>query len=293
MFRRVATIAFVLAACVAGVTSAAMPGETHGTAGSTHGNGSSVAGIFVSIGVDQAGTLISIDRGGSLTTFRVEASTTVTETESGTTARPATLTSLKPGEPVTLQLGADGAVASIAGAFGTVATRVVASQNGYIVAANGDAYKLVGGALAAAASLTIGTYVLLRTDASTGNAFDVTASRQPFLGTATQGAVVAVTFVVHVPANTPPSDAIYLATNAGNWTPNGTRLAPLSGGRWSATLQLASGTQVEYRYTRGSWASDERTAAGTPVANRSLAVAKSAGTQSVDDVVARWADLAS
>jgi hypothetical protein len=294
MFRRDATSVFALAACVAGVISGATPGETQSASGgNSQGAGTQIAGIFVSIGVDQAGTLITIDRGGSLTAFRVETSATVTEVETGTTARPAMLTSLKPGEPVALQLGADGAVASIAGTYGTVATRVIASQNGYIVAANGNAYKLVGAALAAASSLTIGTYVLLRTDASTGNAFDVTASRQPFLGTATQGAAVAVTFVVHVPANTPPSDAIYLATNAGNWTPNGTRLAPLSGGRWSATLQLAPGTQIEYRYTRGSWATDERTAAGTPVANRSLTVAKSAGTQSVDDVVARWADLAS
>ena len=293
MFRHVATIVFALAACAAGVVSVAMPGETQGTSEDAHSAGSPVAGIFVSIGVDQTGTLITIDRGGSLTAFRVASSASVTEQESGTTERAATLTSLKPGEPVILQLGADGAVASITGTYGTVATLVVASQNGYIVAANGNAYKLVGAALAAASSLTIGTYVLLRTDAGTGNAFDVTASRQPFLGTATQGAAVAVTFIVHVPANTPPSDAIYLATNAGNWTPNGTRLAPLSGGRWSATLQLAPGTQVEYRYTRGSWATDERTAAGTPVANRSLVVEKSAGSQSVDDIVARWADLAS
>ena len=293
MFRHVATIVFALAACAAGVVSVAMPGETQGTSEYAHSAGSPVAGIFVSIGVDQTGTLITIDRGGSLTAVRVASSASVTEQESGTTGRAATLTSLKPGEPVILQLGADGAVASITGTYGTVATLVVASQNGYIVAANGNAYKLVGAALAAASSLTIGTYVLLRTDAGTGNAFDVTASRQPFLGTATQGAAVAVTFIVHVPANTPPSDAIYLATNAGTWTPNGTRLAPLSGGRWSATLQLAPGTQVEYRYTRGSWATDERTAAGTPVANRSLVVEKSAGSQSVDDIVARWADLAS
>jgi len=143
MFRRVATNALALLTCVAGFLAAATPGETQGTSSAAQVTGSSVAGIFVSIGVDQAGTLISIDRGGSLTAFRVETSATVTEIETGTTARPMTLTALKPGEPVTLQLGADGAVASIVGTYGTVATRVVASQNGYIVAANGDAYKLV------------------------------------------------------------------------------------------------------------------------------------------------------
>ena len=292
MFRQLATIAIAVAACAAGFVCTSVPGEA-GLIADANTSAPSIAGIFVSLGTDPAGTLITIDRTGSLTSLRVAATATVTEDESGTSPRSASLGSLKAGEPVELQLGSNGAVAAVVARYASVATRVIASQNGYVVTADGNAYKLVGAALAAATSLDTGTYVLMRTDPATGNAFDVAASTESFRTAATQGTVVAVTFDVLVPANTPPTDAIYLATNAGSWTPNGTRLAPLSAGHWTATLQLAAGTQIEYRYTRGSWASDERTAAGTPIANRTVTVAKTSAAQTVDDVVARWADLAS
>jgi hypothetical protein len=292
MFRRLATIAIAVAAAAAGLVPIGSLGEADPNVNTT-AKATLVAGIFVSLGADPAGTLITVDRAGSLTSLRVAAAATVTEVESGAAPRTSSLASLKPGEPVELQLASNGTVAAVVGQYASVATRVIALQNGYVVAADGNAYKLVGAALAAVPSLAIGIYVLMSTDPVTGDVFDLAASRESFRAAASQGTVVAVTFVVHVPANTPPSDAIYLATNAGSWTPNGTRLAPLSGGRWTATLQLAAGTQMEYRYTRGSWATDERTAAGTPTANRTVTTAKTSGAQSVDDVVARWADLAS
>jgi hypothetical protein len=292
MFRRLAMSAIAVAACAGMVVSLVKPGETLGTNAAPPAGSPHVGGIFVSLGTDATGTLITVDQAGTVKALRVAPSATVSEAESGVAPKAASLIALKAGEPVELQLASDGSVASIVATYASVATRVTASQNGYVVAADGNAYKLVGAALAAAPSLDIGTYVLMRTDPATGNAFDLVASRQSFR-TAAQGTVVAVTFIVRVPANTPPTDAIYLATNAGNWTPNGTRLVPLDGGRWTGTLSLAAGTQIEYRYTRGSWATDERTASGTPTANRTLTAAKTAGTQSVDDVVARWADLAS
>jgi hypothetical protein len=292
MFRRLATIAAAVAACAGMVISLTAPGDSSGSTAASPVAPPHVTGVFVSLGTDPTGTLITVDQGGTVKALRVAANAAVSESLSGAAPTASSLVALKAGEPVDLQLASDGSVASIVANYASVASRVTALQDGYIVAADGNAYKLVGAAVAAAPSLDVGTYVLLRTDPSTGNAFDLVASRQSF-HTAAQGTVVAVTFVVHVPANTPPTDAIYLATNAGNWTPNGTRLVPLDGGRWTGTLQLAAGTQIEYRYTRGSWATDERTASGTPTANRSLTAAKTAGTQSVDDVVARWADLAS
>ena len=292
MFRRLATIAAAVAACAGMVVSLVAPGDTSDSTPTSPAAQQHLTGIFVSLGTDATGTLITVDQGGTVKALRVAASAAVSESASGAAPTASSLVALKAGEPVDLQLASDGSVASIVAKYASVASRVTALQDGYIVAADGNAYKLVGAAVAAAPSLDVGTYVLLRTDPATGNAFDLVASRQSF-HTAAQGTVVAVTFVVHVPANTPPTDAIYLATNAGNWTPNGTRLVPLDGGRWTGTLQLAAGTQIEYRYTRGSWATDERTASGTPTANRSLTAAKTAGTQSVDDVVARWADLAS
>ncbi|HEY5094927.1 MAG TPA: CBM20 domain-containing protein [Candidatus Eremiobacteraceae bacterium] len=292
MFRRLATIAIAVAACGAGLFSTAASSEA-GQGVDANTPASAVVGVFVSLGTDTAGTLITIDRAGSLTSLRVAATATVSEDETGAAPRPGSLASLKPGEPVELQLAADGGVASVVARYALVATRVIATQNGYVVTADGNAYKLIGAALAAAPSLETGTYVLMRTDPVTGGAFDVTASSVPFHSATAPGTVVAVTFIVLVPPNTPPGDAIYLATNSGSWTPNGTRLAPLSGGRWSATLQLAAGTQIEYRYTRGSWTTDERTAAGTPTPNRTVTVSKTPGAQAIDDVVARWADLAS
>jgi hypothetical protein len=286
MFRRLATIAAAVAACAGVVISFIAPGETSGMAAASGAAPPHLTGVFVSLGTDATGTLITIDQGGTVKALRVAASATVSESASGAAPAASSLVALKAGEPVDLQ------VTSIVAKYASVATRVTTLQDGYVVAADGNAYKLVGAAVAAAPSLDVGTYVLLRTDPDTGNAFDLVASRQAFQSMA-QGTVVAVTFIVHVPANTPPTDAIYLATNAGNWTPNGTRLVPLDGGRWTGTLQLAAGTQIEYRYTRGSWATDERTASGTPTANRTLTAAKTAGTQSVDDIVARWADLAS
>jgi hypothetical protein len=292
MFRRLATIATAIAACAGLLSSLTAPCESSDTTTGSPTAAPHVVGIFVSLGTDATGTLITVDQGGTVKALRVSASATTSETETGAAPTVISLVALKAGEPVDLQLGPDGSVISIAARYSSVATRVIASQDGYIVAADGNAYKLVGAALSAAPSLDVGTYVLLQTDPASGNAFDLSASRQSFR-TAAQGTVVAVTFVVRVPANTPPTDAIYLATNSGNWTPNGTRLVPLDGGRWTGTLQLAAGTQIEYRYTRGSWATDERTASGTPTANRTLTAAKTAGTQNVDDVVARWADLAS
>lgn len=292
MFRRLATIAIAVAACGAGLFSAAASSSA-GQNPDAKTQAPTIVGVFVSLGTDPAGTLINVDRAGSLTSLRVAATATVSEDETGAAPRPASLASLKPGEPVELQLAADGGVASVVARFASVATRVIATQNGYVITADGNAYKLVGVALAAAPSLETGTYVLMRTDPATGGAFDVTASREPFHSATAPGSVVAVTFIVLVPPNTPPGDSIYLATNSGSWTPNGTRLTPLSGGRWSATLQLAAGTQIEYRYTRGAWTTDERTAAGTPTPNRTVTVSKTPGAQTVDDVVARWADLAS
>ncbi|HLJ84044.1 MAG TPA: CBM20 domain-containing protein [Candidatus Eremiobacteraceae bacterium] len=283
MSRRVATSIIAVAAftmCIS--ATAAATDATSQTA---------LSGIFVSLGADSNGTLLTIERDGSLRAVRVAADAAVTEAEAGSEPQAATLSKLMPGEPVDLSLNASGVVTSILARFATVTTQVIAAQNGYLVCADGNAYKLVGSATAAIASLHTGIYVLMRTDSTSGSAFDVVASRTPFRGIPSQAASVAVTFIVAVPPNTPPGDTVYLATNASSWTPNGVRMTPLSGGRFTVVMQLAPGTQIEYRYTRGSWSTDERTAAGTPTPNRSLAVQRSGAAQTVTDVVARWADL--
>jgi len=93
--------------------------------------------------------------------------------------------------------------------------------------------------------------------------------------------------------NTPPTDIIYLATSVANWTANGIRMSPLTGNRWMASITVGSGSSLEYRYTRGSWATDERNAAGVQIPNRSLSATKTGDTETVNDTVVRWADLSS
>jgi hypothetical protein len=285
MSRRVATslIAVVVLTMGISVTAAALDATSQ----------TALSGIFVSLGADANGTLLTIERDGSLRALRVAEDAVVTEAETGSEPQKATLARLSPGEPIDLTVNASGVITSIVARYATVTTQVIAAQNGYIVGSDGNAYKLVGAATAAANSLHTGIYVLMRADVATGSAFDVVASATPFRGIASQAASVAVTFVVAVPPNTPPGDTVYLATNASAWTPNGVRMTPLTGGRFTVVMQLAPGTQIEYRYTRGSWSTDERTAAGTPTPNRSLAVQRSGAAQTVTDVVARWADLTS
>ena len=283
MSRRVATSIIAVAAFTMCITAtAAAIDATSQTA---------LSGIFVSLGADSNGTLLTIEKDGSLRALRVAGDAAVTEAEAGSQPQVSALSKLMPGEPVDLSLNASSEVTSVVARFATVTTQVIAAQNGYLVGADGNAYKLVGGATAAYSSLHTGIYVLMRTDSTSSSAFDVVASRTPFRGLTSQAVSVAVTFIVAVPPNTPPGDTIYLATNASSWTPNGVRMTPLSGGRFTVVMQLAPGTQIEYRYTRGSWSTDERTAAGTPTPNRSLAVERSGAAQTVTDVVARWADL--
>jgi hypothetical protein len=285
MSRRVATSIIAVVAVVA---------FTMGISAALDATGqTALSGIFVSLGVDANGTLLTIERDGSLRALRVSDAASVTEAEQGSQPQNATLAKLMPGEPVDLMVDESGVITSVVARYATITTQVIAAQNGYIVCADGNAYKLVGSATTAADSLQTGIYVLMRADPVTGSAFDVVASRTPFRGIASQAVSVAVTFIVAVPPNTPPGDTVYLATNASSWTPNGVRMTPLTGGRFTVVMQLAPGTQIEYRYTRGSWSTDERTAAGTPTPNRSLAVQRSGAAQTVTDAVARWADLPS
>lgn len=202
----------------------------------------------------------------------------------------ASLGALKVGEPLTVVSSASGRVIEVDAEYALVDTRAVVMQNGYIVGTDGVAHKLVAAA-AAIAAVPFGSYVELRTDPQSGDAFEAAVSTRPFAQAAV--AQVAVTFEVRVPVNTPAGSTVYLATNAQNWTANAVRLSPQPGNIWTTTVELAGGTVLQYKYTRGSWATGERDSSGNDIENRSLTVVRSGAAQSVDDVVARWADLPS
>jgi hypothetical protein len=253
-----------------------------------------VQGTFVSLDTDSAGAHVTITSAdGKQLAFLARSDATVRERAAGGQWQTIALTDLKEEEPIAVTLGPDGQIAGIDAEYVPIATQFVLVKNGYGIATSGAVYKLVGAAARAGAQLGSGTYVYMRTDPQTKAAFDLVASAVPLTATGERARAVAVTLIAHVPPNTPPNDVVYIATNAQSWTPNAVRMSPLPGNRWTVTLTLLGGTQLQYKYTRGSWPSDERDAAGTEIANRTLTVSNDKDTQTLDDMIVRWADLPS
>jgi hypothetical protein len=251
-----------------------------------------IAGTLASIGATASGTSLTIDKdGGGQVTVIVAPEAVIQERAVGQEWHRVSLGALKMREPLTVRVDASGRASVVDAEYKLVLTRAVVVDHGFLIGTDGAARKLVAGA-AALAAIPLGAYVELRTNPATGDAFDAAISSHPF-AEAAKTPSVAVTFEVRVPANTPPSSTIYMATNAQSWTANAIRLTPEPGNRWTATVNLAGGSVLQYKYTRGSWSSGERDASGAEIPNRTLTVAGDAKSQRVGDVVARWADLPS
>ncbi|GAA3996281.1 alpha/beta hydrolase-fold protein [Hymenobacter fastidiosus] len=104
------------------------------------------------------------------------------------------------------------------------------------------------------------------------------------------GAQAQVTFkLTSVPANTPATATIYLAGSFNNWSPGNAAhaLTRNTDGTYQITLPAGTGT-IEYKFTRGTWATVETNAANGSVANRSYTFG--AGTL-VSHTVLNWQDL--
>jgi predicted alpha/beta superfamily hydrolase len=100
-----------------------------------------------------------------------------------------------------------------------------------------------------------------------------------------------VIFDVFVPPDTPADAEVWLSGNhasLGEWKPAGVKLKRTPDGIYTLTLPLPEGTALEFKVTRGSWATVEKGAAGDELRNRTLKVGASA--QRVNVTVARWAD---
>jgi hypothetical protein len=197
-------------------------------------------------------------------------------------------TALEEGAPIVVFLN-DGEAFQVDMLYSEVTTRFVLVKNGFGVTPSGKIYRLTGRAQSAGATLPEGAYVRLKVDPATEVAFDLLASTTPFPENANVPRII-VTIEVLVPVNTPPTDVVYMSTDALSWTPNAIRMAPQPGGRWTVALSLTGGSQLKYKYTRGTWQTDERDLAGNEIPNRSLTVQAKGPTQAVHDVVARWAD---
>jgi predicted alpha/beta superfamily hydrolase len=93
--------------------------------------------------------------------------------------------------------------------------------------------------------------------------------------------------VTSVPANTPDGDDVYVAGNFNGWSPGNAdyKLTDNGNGTYAITISPSVGT-LEFKFTRGSWATVEGTAQGQFIPNRTYAY--SGGQQSVDLTVAGW-----
>lgn len=99
-----------------------------------------------------------------------------------------------------------------------------------------------------------------------------------------------VTFLIEAPSTTPAGSTLCISGNAselGNWSGSGLKLVATEGEHYAATLDLAPGTSLEFKVTRGSWDTVEKSATGEEIANRQWTVQ---GDDTVRVSVAKWRD---
>jgi predicted alpha/beta superfamily hydrolase len=93
--------------------------------------------------------------------------------------------------------------------------------------------------------------------------------------------------VTSIPLTTPTGSKIYIAGNMNAWSPNKDTLVNKGNGKYSITITPPSGT-VEFKFTRGTWASVEGNASGSFQANHTVAYSGTA--KSFDLPILSWED---
>jgi predicted alpha/beta superfamily hydrolase len=92
------------------------------------------------------------------------------------------------------------------------------------------------------------------------------------------------------PASTPTDEPLYVAGSFNLWNPADPnyRLTYLASGKWQVIVQGLELNQLyEYKFTRGSWATVEKTLDGKEIANRQLIFGENS---TIDHTVVAWAD---
>lgn len=101
--------------------------------------------------------------------------------------------------------------------------------------------------------------------------------------------VVTLRFVVTIPADTPEGDAIHLCGDdprLGAWEGAGLKFEPQDDGTYQAVLLAEPGTHLQFKVTRGSWATVEKSETGDEIENRHVLADVD---KQVNVVVASWA----
>ncbi len=112
---------------------------------------------------------------------------------------------------------------------------------------------------------------------------------------------VTLVFNVTVPATTDGTGSlVYIAgfldrLDGGlpQWNPGGVSLTRVDATHWTITLTGKEGVQIEYKYALGSWDFVEKDNSCGEIANRQLTLSYgSTGTQTINDVVENWRNVA-
>lgn len=125
------------------------------------------------------------------------------------------------------------------------------------------------------------------------NSFNVSPPSQPLTMTA-ELVMVHVTWRVLVPPGTPPDDLIFIAGDNGgvfgaSYNPGLQPMTPMGDNLWEWSATVQEGTELLYKYTRGSWEAVEQWGSISGMANRQLeVVAGPDGTMLVDDTATDW-----
>jgi glycosidase len=125
------------------------------------------------------------------------------------------------------------------------------------------------------------------------NAFDTSYNRSLASNTVQATAeprMVSVTFTVGVPDYTPGT--VYLVGDIpelGPWNPGLVPMTQVNATTWTHTMEILDGTQLQYKYTRGSWDMVESWGSIVNVNNRSATISFGFdGTQLVDNTATDW-----
>ena len=103
------------------------------------------------------------------------------------------------------------------------------------------------------------------------------------------GKPVLVTLTVLVPATTPLTARIYIATDQSAWNPQAVEMDRVDALHFKVTRRYPSGTILHYLYTRGSLQSEERAENGLDRKAREITI-NDADVRNENDTVYQWAD---
>ncbi|WP_026486028.1 alpha amylase N-terminal ig-like domain-containing protein [Caldanaerobius polysaccharolyticus] len=103
---------------------------------------------------------------------------------------------------------------------------------------------------------------------------------------------IKVTFNVTVPNYTP--EGVNLAGSFPDilWNPSAQSMTKVGPDKYSLTVTLNEGTNLEYKYARGSWDKVEKDEYGNEMDNRKVTIVNQGGnTMTINDTVQRWKDI--